>query len=306
MTLLKAICEYQVPPEAEIIPKTDDEARSRNKIIYWKNKKICGQILSKFILKYGNPRWVDEEEEDAARNIESRYLVPFLETFVKVLLRRKTGFVASDYTYFAAKFAFYALKAPALFERLNPLLEELLFDVYLPMIFITEKDVQTWKNDPIEYIRREDREGKKVRDLKRQGMDNIEVICLKKSPSGKRYLFTLMEFVGHVLSHGVNPRTNQKTDLVMKQSLLYVLDVIHDQIEKVDVIQSQMETLLETFVIPEFKSEVGFLRATACKLFGTFGHIEFKKPENIQIATEGIYRCLLDKELPVRVAVINF
>lgn len=303
MTFLKAICDSPVPVEAEAEPKSDDEARKRDKIIYWSNKKWCGEIMSRFVQKYGNVRWVSKTEIDSARNIQSKYLVPFLETFVKALLRRKTHFVANKYTYFAAQFVFYAIKTEEMFNRLNPLLEELLLDVFLPMVFLTPKDLQTWKSDALEYIRKQEDQSNTNLDLKRQGVDSVVLICKKYAPDGKLYLYKFMEFVGIVLGNGVNPRTGQKTDLVWKQAILHCVGELVEQILSVDEISMQMETLLEQYVIPEFKNEIGFLRATACRLMGAYGQIEFKKPENVQAATEGLYKCLLDPELPVRVYV---
>lgn len=68
-----------------------------------------------------------------------------------------------------------------------------------------------------------------------------------------------------------------------------------------------LESLLEKFIIPELMSPIGFLRARACSLFANYGTIEFKNRQNIQRAVEGIYKCILDKELPVRVsAAVSF
>ena len=303
MNFLKAICDLPVPSDAESQPASDDEARRRDKIIYWSNKKWCGEIMSRFVQKYGNVRWVVKTEIDSARNIQSKYLVPFLETFVKALLRRKTHFVANKYTYFAAQFVFYAIKTEEMFNKLNPLLEELLLDVFLPMVFLTPKDLQTWKSDALEYIRKQEDQSNTNLDLKRQGVDSIALICKKYAPDGKLYLFKFMEFVGIVLANGVNPRTNLKTDLVWKQAILHCIGVLEEQISAIESISMQMETLLEQYVIPEFKNEIGFLRATACRLLGAYGQIEFKKSENVQVATECLLNCLSDSELPVRVYV---
>lgn len=292
-----------MPADAESEPKSDEEVRLREKVVYWSNKKWCGEILNRFMQKYGNPKAVAATEIEFARTLQSKYLILFLETFVKALLRRKTHFVANKYTYFASQFVYHAIKHEEIFNRLNPLLEELLMDVYFPMVFLTQKDIQIWKSDPVEYIRKQEDQSNTHMDIKREGLDCIAHICKKLAPDGKRYLFKFMEFIAYILANGVNPRTNAKTDLVWKQAILQCINILEGQISKIDLIQSQMETLLEQYVIPEFKNEIGFLRAAACQLFGVYGQVEFKKPENVQAATEGIYKCLLDSELPVRVYV---
>ena len=304
MAFLKAICDSAVPAEAESEAKTDEEARSRDKIVYWSNKKWCGNAMVLFMRKYGNPRWAIKQEIDLARSIQSKYVVLFLETFVKALLRRKTHFVANKYTYFVAQFIHYAIKHEEMFNKLNPLLEELLIDVYLPMVFLNQKDIQIWKSDPIEYIRKQEDQSNTHMEVKREAIRTITLICEKYAPDGQRYLFKFMEFLGCVLAKGVNPRTGQKTDLVWKQAILQCINHIEGQIAQIDSINDRMETLLELYVIPEFANEIGFLRATACQLFGVYGQIDFKKQENVRAATEGLFKCLMDKDLPVRVYVM--
>ena len=38
-------------------------------------------------------------------------------------------------------------------EKLKPYVENLLFDTIIPILYITERDIETFQNDPIEYIR---------------------------------------------------------------------------------------------------------------------------------------------------------
>jgi hypothetical protein len=38
-------------------------------------------------------------------------------------------------------------------EKLKPFVENILYDTIIPIMFITQKDMATFNNDPIEYIR---------------------------------------------------------------------------------------------------------------------------------------------------------
>lgn len=38
-------------------------------------------------------------------------------------------------------------------EKLKPFVENILYDTVIPIMFITQHDVETFDNDPIEYIR---------------------------------------------------------------------------------------------------------------------------------------------------------
>jgi len=59
-------------------------------------------------------------------------------------------------------------------------------------------------------------------------------------------------------------------------------------------------------LLPEFSSNVGFLRATACWVIGRYGgktesSLEFRNKSNINVAVKGLTECLNDSELPVKV-----
>lgn len=64
--------------------------------------------------------------------------------------------------------------------------------------------------------------------------------------------------------------------------------------------------MIEKYLIPEFGSNVGFLRATACWVVGKYGGksdycLEFQNKANIGIVVKGLTQCLNDSELPVKV-----
>lgn len=61
-----------------------------------------------------------------------------------------------------------------------------------------------------------------------------------------------------------------------------------------------IEPMLAKHVLPEFTSSEGFLRRRACFMYGEFGHYKFKENGHIKLAIDGLYQCLYDKELPVR------
>jgi hypothetical protein len=38
-------------------------------------------------------------------------------------------------------------------EKLKPFVENILYDTIIPILFVTERDVTTFNNDPVEFIR---------------------------------------------------------------------------------------------------------------------------------------------------------
>lgn len=94
-----------------------------------------------------------------------------------------------------------------------------------------------------------------------------------------------------MLTTNNDPFSNQPSNLIQKEAILRSLGYLRDLIMQVD--QFKMEELLEKYLLPEFNSNVGFLRACACQVFGKYGgkseySLEFKNKDNIAAAVKGI------------------
>ena len=61
-----------------------------------------------------------------------------------------------------------------------------------------------------------------------------------------------------------------------------------------------LEQLLVQFVLPEFASPHGYLRARACHVLYTFSMVTYQDFSNVQAIMEAVLKCLQDEELPVR------
>jgi hypothetical protein len=110
-----------------------------------------------------------------------------------------------------------------------------------------------------------------------------------------------MKHAAACLSTGEDPRSKQPVDLVLKEALFCIIGLVRDSVIDISSIADNMEYLLEKYVIPEFTNKIGFLRARACWLFGIYGDLEYKNKDIVIAAVEGIYKCLLDSQLPVQV-----
>ena len=182
MVFLKTILDAPVPPELEAFNESEDEARLREKNIHWKLKKYCGRILQRFIQKYGNKKSLLAEDHSVADDFIQNYSLPFLESFMTFLFKKNTLFVSRKTIHFSLKYIFYALKIENSFIKLHPHLEKILFDVALPLCFLTEKDNQCWQEDPEEYIRKEDDFTAITTNNKNTAMELIEAICKRSDP----------------------------------------------------------------------------------------------------------------------------
>ena len=301
MVFLKTILDSPIPQNLESSTLDEEESLLREKNILWQNKKWCGRILQRFIQKYGNPKFENKENQGLATLFEDKYSVSFLETFVAILFKRRSHFVSRKLLHFALKYVFYSLRLTKTWVTIHPHLEKIMFEVLIPMLYLTPKDESLWNTDPDEYVRKEEDFSQISNNNKNAAMDLIEAICKKNDPSEQSYLAKFFSYAAFCMINNQDPRTKQPLDLLLKEALLWSLGILKDDIVNDEGLKLQMETILEQHVLPEFKNTIGFLRARACWIFGKYGHIEFKNSQNIKIAVEGISHCLMDTQLPVRV-----
>ena len=76
-----------------------------------------------------------------------------LESHLNILLQKKTNFVGSKALNLAIKFASGSTKQEFTMSHLKAHVEDILYNIIIPIMLITEADIKSFENDPIEYIR---------------------------------------------------------------------------------------------------------------------------------------------------------
>lgn len=70
-------------------------------------------------------------------------------------------------------------------EKLKPFIETLLFELIVPIMFITHKDITLYKDDPIEYIRKQNDFSETLFSPKNTVKDLLIYLCQYKE-GGKK------------------------------------------------------------------------------------------------------------------------
>jgi hypothetical protein len=70
------------------------------------------------------------------------------------VFRRKTHFVGSKALNFAVKYVSASTKLENTMNMIKPFVENILYEIIIPIMKVTHKDVTLFKEDPIEYIRK--------------------------------------------------------------------------------------------------------------------------------------------------------
>ena len=293
---------------SELTSQTNDSRviEEREKSVYWLNKKVCGRCVATYLEKYRNVKNTVAENKNFSQIFLSKYAVPFLKSSVETLLKTKEQYVHVKVQFYAFKYIDKTLKSNELRELLKDHIEELLFDILIPAMFLTPKDEEDWRENPIEFIRAEEDINERNNNLKTIATYILSKLCSPKfvlsgEHVGNVILMKFMNHAGDILSQGVDPRTNQPADVRLKECMLHIIGVIHSHIMDHEVISGKMEFLLEKFVIPEFQSQSGFLKYRACWLFGMYGGFDFQGTQIVEAAAHGLCHCFLDKHLVVQI-----
>ena len=72
---------------------------------------------------------------------------------MQLLLQRKDSFVSSKCLRHVIKFISLATQLENTMATLKPYVHRILFDTIIPIMFVTKKDVETFHEEPVEYIR---------------------------------------------------------------------------------------------------------------------------------------------------------
>ena len=306
MTFFKVILDKNVNPDLESLTEDYKVIAEREKNIYWRNKKICARVLAHYITKYRDVKNNRKEHKEFSKLFMTNYAIPFLKSFMEILHRKKDHYLSVKVQFYAMKYVERSLKENNMRILLQEHLEFLLFDILIPAMFLTYKDNEDWEENPIEFIRNEEDLMERPNNLKIIASDLLQRITAKeflieRTKAGTVILIKFMEHAAHILTTNVDPRTNQQADLRLKEAILRIIGCIYSNITCNREIRQQIQVLLEKFVIPEFKNEIGAIRSRACWLFGMYGGMKFEGDEIIQVATEGLYNCILDRQIPVKV-----
>jgi len=96
--------------------------------------------------------------------------------------------------------------------------------------------------------------------------------------------------------------TSPNADNKQKDGALHMIGTLADVLLKKALYRDQVESMLTTYVFPEFQNPAGHMRARACWVLHYFCDVQIKNPqvlaEIMRLTTNAL---LTDKELPVKV-----
>lgn len=179
---------------------------------------------------------------------------------------------------------------------LKPHAQSLLLNVVFPILCFNERDAELWRDDPHEYIRK----GYDIiEDMysPRTGAMNFIQELMRCRPDN---LHPFLSFVVSVFTRcapGTPPETRPYGQM---DGALLAIGTLSEKLAKTDPYKGQLEHMLVTYVLPEFKNPHGHIRAKACWVAGMYADIAFADAKHFNLLFQSVIERLADPELPVR------
>lgn len=155
MQFFKQILDLAVPAELSSITEDKDVIAERDQHMLWKIKAVIGRITYRMFSKYGRTEFVDAPQREFSAKLVATYSETLLDTHLGLLFKRKSEFVGTKTVSWAIKYVTYAMKVPITMEKLKPYIENILYEIVIPIMLITHKDSVLFEQDPTEYVRKQ-------------------------------------------------------------------------------------------------------------------------------------------------------
>ncbi|KAI9916555.1 hypothetical protein PsorP6_017026 [Peronosclerospora sorghi] len=277
---------------------TDEEEREN--WAWWKLKKWALQILCRFYTRYGNPKKAEEEYMQMSTVFRNQIAPELLPCVLETLALRKNGRFCTDRVIqLALVFLEEAVDSAVTYKLIKPHLGFLLFEVIHPVLCLTPKDLQLWADDPHEFVRKTNDVFEDFLDPVYAASNLLADLCTKR---GKDCLPNVLSFYNNILNTYITSPDDKK-DYIQKDAALHALFSLDGVLTKSKAHKDQVEPMIISHILPEFKNPHGFLRLRACKIFSRryIEGIKFKDEQTLINIVNGMLDAMFDPELPVRI-----
>jgi len=279
-----------------------------NKNIFWKLKHICFQTLTRIIQKYTNLSVKKKSEFQI--NLENEYVEKYYDLFKVIYTNFNNNrgyvddygksYIYSFFTYLLNKKKFYQ-KIIQLYIENDNLLEEIIKDC-----FMTKEDLETWVNDPKNYIAQKAEEISMYTSKRYRALKLVTGLLECKEKKTKKYICydkifnflcnslvndsqNLEQEINNIKNNVLRDPKNEDyllnpnniPHILYKESIIFIIKNNAEIITKQSKI-TDIEKLIEKYIFPELTSPCGLLREQSCDFIVKFGSLSFNKNQLLE------------------------
>lgn len=273
----------------------------------WKTKKWIAQVLTRFLKRYGSPKKVPLDEpwaKEVAEAFKERHAVHATNVMLEVLSSETKGKQLSlRVAHLALDYIEEAIETAVLWNVVRPHVDTLLTRVVFPYLCFSDADLETWTQDPGEYVR------KQYDFTEDFTSPRMAAANLLTKMSDLRSKSTILPFLQYILQSVLEPfaasppGSSQRAALARQKvgAFASLAAVKVKLISKKDLAVSFLTTL-KSHVEPDLGSEFGFLRSESAWLLGQVASCvwdDFAAALG-ESSLRGCVRLLQDPEIPVQ------
>ncbi|KAJ1857110.1 Nonsense-mediated mRNA decay protein 5 [Coemansia sp. RSA 1822] len=281
---------------------TIDEDSAKEPV--WKAKKWAVRSVNRLYSRYGNPALMPSSNVKKHGAFAKLFTANFMPQIMRVYLQQIEGYTAGQVWMslrirgLVAQFLSDCIKEKSAWKLLKPHTEAIVAHFVFPQLCFTKADQELWEDNPVEYVQ------KRIDPLDDFGSATVAASNLlidlafdRKSAT----LNTILGFVNNVLTTYLQG-TEETRDPRTKDGALNMMGALCGAlISRKSPIASTLPEFLLTHVVPEFKSQYGFLRARALDTYCRYSSVVFPDKQIGRSVFESVFNLLHDPELPVRV-----
>eukprot|EP01083_Nonionella_stella_P033738 92323_1 len=283
--------------------QADDFVEYGRQIPIVKCQKWSAKLLLRFFEKFGRPKCAQSEFiASFAEHFMAEYSLPILEQFMQVLKNYKEGhYVGHRILVSVYQYLTYAVSFKALYAPIRKHFGFVVFECAFRTVCLNRADVQMFQDDPHEFIRQNSDFCFEFRDPRITAAGFLIELVRVRTSSALPSIVTAMEQI----LDGFAKSDADKKDHIRKEGAMNVLGILSKPLMNCEQTKNVMEGVLGVHVIPEFKSNIGFMRSRACWTFSQFHLLNWKDSKLHYQGVTALLGALSDQELPVQIEAAN-
>ncbi|GAA6059439.1 hypothetical protein JCM10212_005378 [Sporobolomyces blumeae] len=297
-TLLLSVVQRPLPTSA--LP---EDAEAREKHPWARSKKWACWSLNKLFSRYGSPTQLPKNMVKDYGAFAERFVAQFAPEIIKAYLGAVENMVAHGEwwprkgKYQILCFFEECINPKSTFALLKPHLNTLVEHFIFPLVCLSEDEVEAFTEDPNEFARQHF--GDFIADsYASPTSSSLSFLSALVDVRAKSTLLPLLQFIQKISSAYPATATARQKDGALRMLGALSLTAVKSK---------KLAPMLESFfiqqVVPEFKSEHGFLRYRACEIVEKYESVDmtWASQEALENTLNCVMNCVTDSELPVRI-----
>lgn len=317
LTILRRPVKLSFSPNHPYL--SDDDLR---RMPEWKVKQWIGHAVYRLFQRYSNPNRLSQGlsrilDPDTMTKFGDFFRRSFAAPFTEAML----GILSVDRRCISPRVANLALlylecavTIGITYRVIKPKLAHLITEIIFPYLCISESDLALWAEDPVEYVRKT---YDVLEDFNTPRAAACSLLSVMSRSRRSAVIAPLLSFLTQIMDSYAESRERlaraggsdlqgqelHKTLAVQKDGSLLAFGTIREALVlgDSDANTGYLRAVLNSYVVEEFDSDVPFLRARVCWLYGVLTASGIIATDTVLPGLEGVQKCLGDKEFPVRV-----